>query len=829
MHETSHIAELVGGVVALLLIAAAILAATKRVKLPFTVLLVIVGMGLSWLASGFPPLKTALQGLQLSPDIILYVFLPTLIFEAAFNLDGRQLRRSLGQVLTLAVPGLLVSTLVIGLIVGFVTPIPLAAAFLLGAILSATDPVAVISLFKVLGAPKRLSVLVEGESLFNDATSIVVARILIGVVLAGSVSLGTVANGVLNFFVVFLGGLVVGWTLGLIVGYVLGKVESDPFIEITLTTILAYLSFIFAEDVLHVSGVMACVGAGLSLGGWGRMRVSPSVRTYLEHFWEYLAFVANALIFLLVGLRVELSALWDTLDLLVLVILAMLVSRAIVVYGFTSLVGRLTKSESVDRRYQTVMFWGGLRGAIALAIVLSLPAFEQGETLVTLVIGAVLFTLVVQGLTIEPLLRRLGLDRAPLPDRVARVEGNLTSKQRALDRIPELLAGGLFSGSIAERLQEEYQTQLKQSKQTIEDLRRNELDRDQERQLLYLQVFAEEKSLFIDMFNKGHLSEAAFRELILRVVLQVDAVRYTGSVRDIPPHRLFRRHFEKALFLFLDRLPTFRPIAERMRMARIAMDYEQGWGTYQGSASVLKYLDELAHQVGAIPPDLLETVRDNYRRWHQTAQHHLDHFAEQFPEFVNAMQEGLGRRLVLLAENQAIEQYAEHGKLPQEVAESMQAEIFQELRALRGKEVHKLRVEPIELLRKVPLFRDVPPEGYTDIAARMRAHSVPDNEIIIRQGEAGDSLFLIARGVVRVAREEQGVTRDLATLMAGDFFGEMALLHSEPRTATVRAVTPCSLYELRRGDLNAYMEAYPAIRRILEEADRKRKTELSPS
>jgi len=204
MHETSHIAELVGGVVALLLIAAAILAATKRLKLPFTVLLVIVGMGLSWVANGFAPLKEALQGLKLSPDIILYVFLPTLIFEAAFNLDGRQLRRSLGQVLTLAVPGLLVSTLVIGLIVGLLTPIPLAAAFLLGAILSATDPVAVISLFKVLGAPKRLSVLVEGESLFNDATSIVVARILIGVILAGSVSLGTVAHGVLDFFVVFL-------------------------------------------------------------------------------------------------------------------------------------------------------------------------------------------------------------------------------------------------------------------------------------------------------------------------------------------------------------------------------------------------------------------------------------------------------------------------------------------------------------------------------------------------------------------------------------------------------------------------------------------------
>ena len=231
--------------------------------------------------------------------------------------------------LVLAGPGLLLSTLVIGLVVGLTTSIPIAAALLLGAILSATDPVAVIGLFGRLGAPQRLRVLVEGESLFNDATSIVFARLLLGVVLAGTVSDRLILQGAVDFVVMFLGGLAVGWLLGLLTGYALGKVE-DRFIEITLTTVLAYVSYLVAEEVLHVSGVMATIAAGLTIGGWGRMKISHAVRHYLENFWEYVAFVANALIFLLVGLRVEPSPLLATLGVLFWVIVALLVSRAAV-------------------------------------------------------------------------------------------------------------------------------------------------------------------------------------------------------------------------------------------------------------------------------------------------------------------------------------------------------------------------------------------------------------------------------------------------------------------------------------------------------------------
>jgi CPA1 family monovalent cation:H+ antiporter len=188
VQPTPYVAAVVAAVITLLLVATLTRAATRYLKLPFTVVLVLIGIGMAVLSARYPHALGLLRDLELSSALIFYVFLPTLTFEAAFNLDARQLRENLGSVLVLAGPGLLLSTLVIGLVVGLTTPIPLAAALLLGAILSATDPVAVVALFRRLGAPQSLRVLVEGESLFNDATSIVVARLLIGVILAGSVS-----------------------------------------------------------------------------------------------------------------------------------------------------------------------------------------------------------------------------------------------------------------------------------------------------------------------------------------------------------------------------------------------------------------------------------------------------------------------------------------------------------------------------------------------------------------------------------------------------------------------------------------------------------------
>ncbi len=335
-----HTVQIVTGVLLLLFLACVFLTLCNRIKLPFTVVLVLGGMLFAWLAGHYPHIFGIFKNVRISTDLILYVFLPTLIFESAFNMDSRLLWQNLMPVLMLAVPGLILSTFIIGVIVHLGVSVPLPAALLLGAILSATDPVAVIALFKQLGAPRRLTMLVDGESLLNDASSIVVARILLGMVLAGSISTGIVAKGALDMVVVFCGGIFIGWGLGFLVGWIMGKIQLDAFVQMSLTMVLAYVSFLVSEKVFHVSGIMASMGAGLIMGGWGRTKISPSIRTYLEHFWSYISFVANSLLFLLIGLRINPAAFADSAGMLVWVILAMLVSRAVIVYGLIPLVTR---------------------------------------------------------------------------------------------------------------------------------------------------------------------------------------------------------------------------------------------------------------------------------------------------------------------------------------------------------------------------------------------------------------------------------------------------------------------------------------------------------
>ena len=822
LHDTMAIHELVVLVIGLLLIAAATNGIANRLRLPFTVMLVLVGITLREIGEIGPSPLRFLSELRIAPEVILYVFLPTLIFESAYNLDARLLRRNLSPVLALAAPGLIVSTGVIGFITWAATPLNFAAALLLGAILSATDPVAVIALFKQMGAPKRLTILVEGESLFNDATALVASKILLAVVLAGYFSWETAMAGAAEFIYVFVGGILAGWVAGLIAGWILGKISTEPQIEISLTTVLAYLSFYLAEQVLHVSGVMAVLAAGIVMGGWGRTKISTPVVGFMNHFWVYLAFVANALIFLLVGLLVDLPALWNSLPLLFWVVLAMLISRAILIYGTMPLIGRLPGSQPVGLSYQTVMFWGGLRGAIALAIVLSLPEFPHSELFIPLTTGAVLFTLLAQGLTTEKLMHHLGLDRPTLSDRLALLERDLKAQELTIERIPNLLRGGLFAHPIAARLEHKSKQHVQRIRAEITELRNKEMSHHEELSLLYQRTFSEEQAYYQRLYHNGHLSEGAYRELAAVLALQIDAVRYHGHFEHVHSHH-FHKLFERQLYRLIDRLgwAWLAKFAEAMRTRRIIRNYEEELAHYQATGWVLASIERMAREEN-IPIEVTEEVRYRYCLWHDVARAQLDKVSSLFPEFVTAMQERLSQRLAILAVKETTEAQMERGLLPPGIGEAQVEEVFRALEKLRTPEQIRLRVSPDELLHKVPFFRKLSTADFAEIIPLLRQHSISEGDNIVTQGEAGDSLYLIARGVVRVLREENGSEHAISTLVAGDFFGEHALLHGVPRNATCRAVTPCLLYQLRRSDFEKMLLRWPAINTAVQEADRAR-------
>ena len=819
-HAGSSITDLVTGIVLLLLIAAVTTMFSKKVdKLPLTVLLVFVGIAISHFGHDTPGLSLLSQ-FQLTPELVLFVFIPTLIFESAFNLNARQLSNNLWPILTLAIPGLLISTCIIGFIFSVFTEFDLMVGLLLGAILSATDPVAVIAIFKQLGVPERLTILVEGESLFNDATSLVLATILIGLLTAGEFSSDVLVSGTGEFLLVFAGGVIVGWVLALITGNMLGRIESDPGIEITLTTILAYFSFIIAEHVFHVSGIMAVVAAGMTIGSWGKSKISPSTSAFMEHFWEYLAFVANALIFLMVGLQIDLVVLWESVDLIALVVVAMLISRAIVIYSVVPLIGRMPGAEPIGMPFQSVMYWGGLRGAIALAIVLALPPFYYKDTLISLVMGAVLFTLVVQGLSIEKLVKFLGLDALSISDSLAKLEGDKNARVEGLKRLNSLVSGGLFSQRIADNLREKSEQSLSKLGAEIETLNSN-MTKEEMATILAMRCLAREKARFYELFSHGLINESAYRELEHTIAVQFDEVRHRGLMPTVKAEKsIGKTVFEAVTNMF--EVAGARALAERLSTSSIIRDYDVAWGRYRAANSVLNGLDAIASE-GNIDTVTTGNMREVYEEILRAAKAQIDEVAEQYPEFVETIQEQLGQRLLLVAEHASVEQAAEMGMINEGIAHTILKNQASRIRQLNQENMSAcFEIEVTEILKKVPMFQGVSEAEHAFIGGYLRTKTVPRGKIIIRQGSVGDSIFLIARGIANVEVTEGDAVSHVATLYAGDFFGEAALLHGTPRNATTIATTPCSLYELNRQDLDRICEQHPKIRQMVEEVDRER-------
>jgi CPA1 family monovalent cation:H+ antiporter len=432
-------------VVLLVLLATVVAVAVRRIRLPYTVSLVVVGLGLSLLH----PLE-----LEVTPELILSIFVPPLIFEAAFHLDFRLLRQNFVPILILAVPGVLLSTFVVGGVVSLGTALPLTSAMVFGALIAATDPVAVVALFRTLGVPRRLAVALEGESLFNDGTAIVVFQIALVAALSGTFD---PFDGVLDFFRVALGGMGVGALLGLVVTQIIRRVD-DRLVVTTLTTLLAFGAYMLAER-LHVSGVLAVVLAGIISGNVGMAGASPTTKIMLYNLWDFLAFLANSLVFLLIGVEVDLPELWNNLWPITVAVGAILVSRALVIYGLPLLIHLFARGQGhLPSKWRHVLFWGGLRGAISLALALSLPvALAERQMLLSMAFGVLLFTLLAQGTTIQFLLKGLGLIERPAYQvtRERRL-GRLFAAKAGLRRLRELNEEGVLSEMIWDGLRRDY-------------------------------------------------------------------------------------------------------------------------------------------------------------------------------------------------------------------------------------------------------------------------------------------------------------------------------------------------------------------------------------
>ena len=815
----------------LLGIAAVLYLVARRLRLQFPVTLVLVGLGLGELARRVPALAPVGR-LELTPEVVTFILLPALIFQAALGLDTRLLLRHGLPVLALAIPSVVVSFLLVGLGIHWAIGIPLGAALLFGALISATDSTAAVAVFREMGGPTRLNVVMEGENLFNDATAILVFWMMAGFLgLAGGPPVqggaALFAPAVLSFLANFAGGLVLGWVFGVAFGKLIAMIHEEEAIQILLTTVAAYLAFLVGELVLGVSGVMAAVGAGLTLSGWGRTKFSPGALDFLERYWSYLAFVAGSLAFLLVGITIDVTRLGASIVPIAWAILIAIVARAASIYGIFPIVNKLPGVEHADLRYQSVMVWGGLRGAVPLVLAMSLPeTFPYRVLMLDLSIGVVLFSLLAQGTTLKALIRWFGLHEPSLSEAYLRDEGLLSAKHRARQRIGELRSAGFFSEGVMGELDTRYADEERSLRDRIEELRKQGLlGSREELKLFKRQYMLMEKRAYLDLFNRGQLSERVLKGLQHSIELQLDYLRAGQVLPSWTIHTAMRLRLGEVVFRALDRLLPGHPLVQRVRLNHIADRYEEHWGRMLATERILEELRRLERE-GA-RADLIPELQELYRGWHANARSRLSSIVEQFPEYAAKVQQLMAARLCIQAEDDVVGELERLQILPEREARTMRRELREKLSRLRHKPIEELQPRLRELLGRVPLFQGLPEEEFEQVVERLEPRTFLADEVILREGELGDALYLIGRGLVRVTIGGDGVTEtELATLRSGDFFGEMALLTGNQRSATATAITHCALYRLRREDLSSLAGICPVLQQVLESTHQVRSREL---
>jgi CPA1 family monovalent cation:H+ antiporter len=511
-----------------LLIAASIIAViAARLRIPYTVALVVGGLVLG--SFHLPVLQSLFAHSPdwLTPDVSLIIFLPPLLFEGSLKIQLRQLRESLVPICLLATLGVLAATLISGFALHWVLGIPVLVALVFGAIVAATDPISVLAIFKNMTVDKRLTMIVEGESLFNDGTAVVLYGILVGAVVNSHAG---ILSGIRDFVVNVAGGAVVGLVLGFVLSKLTQKID-DQGVEITLTTILAYGSYLLAQS-LHLSGVIAVVAAGLMIGNFG-MRAGMSWRTRIAlwSFWEYASFLINSILFLLIGLQVRVGDLLHMWRASLLAIAAVLAGRVLTVYGIVPVSNLF--SAKIPLRWQHVMVWGGMRGALALALALSIGKhFPYRDQLLPLTFGVVAFTIVVQGITMKPLIRLLGVGKNT-DDNYSRARVRQVAIASAISELESMATKQLISHHVYAQLREELDARLENVNTTIDSVLGDNLGRlSEEFQIARTRMSGAEKGAIEQAMHDGWVSA----ETASRLIEEADRIpKKEASERDSIP------------------------------------------------------------------------------------------------------------------------------------------------------------------------------------------------------------------------------------------------------------------------------------------------------
>lgn len=813
---------------ALLALAVMFLPISRRFNFPYTVMLALVGIIIGFVIHGLGQVEgprfvgelvDAVKNVGITSGIVFFIFLPALIFESALAIDVRRLIDDLAPILLLAVIGLLISTFVVGYSMSWVSGIAILPCLLLGAIVSATDPVAVVAIFKDLGVPKRLAILVEGESLFNDATAIVLFTILAAMIASGAdVDLG---GAIMAFVKVFLGGVVVGYLMARALCWLIPRLGDVPLVEVTLTISLAYLSFAIAEHYVHVSGVMAVVSAALVMGSRGRTILSPSTWQGLTETWKNIGFWANSLIFIMVGLIVPTllaQAGWQELGWLVVLVSVAFVARAVIIFGGLPLLNPFKAAGTVSNSFKTVMLWGGLRGAVSLALaltVLEAPGFEeQIKTFISIMVtGFVLFTLFINAPTMGRLMDMLGLNQLSPVDLAIRNRAMALSLNNIRDALETVGKGQDMRSDVVAEFAGHYSTRLADADKEMQDL--EDVSDEQWLSIGLRALMDQERKTCLGQFADGVISSNVTRLHLAVTDNILDAIKARGmdGYRDAVAASLsFPPRFRLALQLqrrFGITGPLTRQLSDRFEVLR-------------AKGSALRRVREsglsnIASLVGSEVTEQLKQLLDDRIDGIDRAQ---DAVRLQYPDYARALEELYLARIALRLEEADYKAMLDDSVISHDVFSALSDAMEKRRGAVHQRLELDLGLEPEALVAKVPLFADLGTDRIREIAKLLKPRLIVPDEMVVQKGDAGDAMYFISSGSLRVELETGPLT-----LGSGSFFGEMALINAAPRVADVAAMGFCQLLRLDSGDFRRLLDSNPVLKETITAIARERAAE----
>jgi Na+:H+ antiporter len=790
-------------------------------KLPPPVLLGVVGVALGGFPAVMSPLGWATQTdafadifveLPVNSATFIYVFLPLLVFEAGIATDVRRMLEDAAPILLLAVVATLITSAVIGLALWPLARVSLVACLLLGAVVSTTDPAAVIAIFRDIGAPGRLTRLVAGEALLNDAAAIALFAVLLGILGTGREP--DIGSGLKEFFLSFIGGGVLGVLAGRALLSIIPWLRDDRLAEATLTLALAYGVFIAAERLFHVSGIVAVLGAGLTVSALGRSRIAPYNWAFLTDLWDQIAFWARSLVFILASILVP-RLLGDVgaheLALLAVLIAAAFAARALVLFVLMPPLELLRLTQPINSAYKLAIIWGGLRGALTL--VLALAATENGrlgvETqrfIAALATGFVLFTLFVNGATLRLVIPLLGLDRLSPRNQVLRDRVLAVAYAEVADVVRQTARYHALPQTSVEHVVEPYEAWITAA---------NERDAAQqltERDRLAIALVAlanQERVLVLETRSHRIASPATVQVLLRNADALVENARAEGRLgyrRAAEAALSFPIGFRVAYFLYrhfgIQRFLADR-LADRVELllvTRLLVDRLASFNDQRLRSVFDERLTEISGEIIARRREVVGNALDALRR--------------QYPDYVAALEVRFLRQSALRQEMGQYEALFEEGLIPQELYDELRRGVAG-TRAAEPRPRFEIGLDTHHLIEQLDVLSGLDEEQLERVARLLRPRFTVPNERIIRRGDRGDAVFFIASGAVEVRLPARRVR-----LGSGEFFGEMALLSGRPRQADVVALTYCRLLVLRKGDFERFLAANPearaAISRVAE-------------